>query len=123
MISSYKDLEVWKLARILVKNVYIITKDYPKSELFGITSQIRRAAVSVPANIAEGFARHGTRDYISFISVAIGSLAELETLLILSEDIGYADTQKQVEEITRLQKMLYALRNSLRNKLQKITNA
>lgn len=116
-ISSYKDLDVWKRARLLVKGVYIITQSYPKEELFGITSQTRRAAVSIPANIAEGFSRHGTKDYIAFISIAIGSLAELETLLILATDVGYINDIKILDEINQLQKMLHGLRKSLKDKL------
>ncbi|MEZ5690984.1 MAG: four helix bundle protein [Rickettsiales bacterium] len=116
-ISSYKDLDVWKRARILVKNIYILTKQYPKEELFALVSQTRRAAISIPANIAEGFSRHGTKDYIAFISVAIGSLAELETLLILAEDIGYIECSKMLFEINQLQKMLHSLRKSLKEKI------
>lgn len=116
-ISNYKDLEVWKIARTLVKDIYILTKSYPKDELFALVSQTRRAVISVPANIAEGFSRHGTKDYIAFISIAIGSLAELETLLILAEDVGYIAATKELDKINQLQRMLQSLRKSLKEKL------
>lgn len=116
-INNYKDLQVWVRARALVKRTHQVTQAFPKEELFGLTSQLRRAAVSVPANIAEGFMRHGTRDYISFISIALGSLAELETLYILSDDLGYLDAAGDLNEIEQMQKMLFAMRQSLREKL------
>lgn len=116
-IKSYKDLQVWKRARLLVKHTYKITKTFPEDEKFGLISQLRRAAVSVPANIAEGFSRHGTKDYINFLSISLGSLAELETLYILSEDLGYMDATKELKGVDEMQKMLHTMRKSLKEKL------
>ena len=116
-ISSYKDLQVWQRSRKLCTHTYEITAAFPKEELFGLTSQLRRASVSVAVNIAEGFSRHGTKDYINFISISIGSLTELEALYILSEDLKYLNAADELQEINELQKMLHALSNSLKEKL------
>lgn len=119
-INSYHDLEVWKRSRALVKTIYELTKHFPKDELFGLTSQMRRAVISIPSNIAEGYSRHGTKDYINFISIAIGSLAELETQLILSCDLKYREEKNVIEakkDIVSLQKMLNKMRQSLRARL------
>ena len=115
-IRSSKDLNVWKEAMSLVKQVYIATKKFPKEEIYGITSQIRRAAVSIPSNIAEGNGRKNRKEYVNFLSIANGSLMELETQLIISENIQYLDKEileillKQVELVSRL---LNGLRKSL----------
>lgn len=119
-IKSYKDLDVWKNARVLVKQIYIATKPFPKEELYALTSQLRRCAISIPANIAEGYSRHGLKDYISFVSVAFGSAAELETHLLLAFDLGYMkqqDLEALLRDIQTIQKMLYALRRALQEKL------
>lgn len=124
MINSYHDLQVWQRGRELVKAIYILTKKFPKEELFTLASQMRRSVISVPCNIAEGYARHGTRDYVHFISIAIGSLAELETQLLLANDLDYL-LEKEImpilNEIHILQKMLNKMRQSLKLKLD--TNA
>ncbi|MEK6746916.1 MAG: four helix bundle protein [Pseudomonadota bacterium] len=120
VIKNYKDLEVWKKSRILVKQIYQLTKDFPKDELYALTSQLRRAIISVPSNIAEGHSRSGTKDFIQFISIAIGSLAEVETQIILAEDLEYINsskTEKIYGNIHELQRMLHALRTSLKAKL------
>ncbi len=83
-IQNYKELEVWQIAMDLAETCYQITRGFPKEELFGLTSQIRRAAVSIPANIAEGHARHHTKEYLQFLGVARGSLMELETHLLVA---------------------------------------
>jgi len=81
MIKSYKDLEIWKKSVELVKDIYIITKDFPKSETYALVDQIRRASLSIPSNIAEGHSRQHKREFKQFLFVALGSLAELETQL------------------------------------------
>jgi four helix bundle protein len=83
-ISSYRDLEVWQFSMQLAKEIYSITREFPKEELYGLTSQNRRASVSVPANIAEGYGRDNAGDYARFLQIAQGSLKEVETLLLLS---------------------------------------
>ena len=87
-IKSYRDLVAWRKARVLVKNVYQLTADFPVGERFGLVSQMDRAAVSIPSNIAEGYGRATTQDYLHFLRIARGSAYELETQLVLSEDLG-----------------------------------
>ncbi|MDI6754661.1 MAG: four helix bundle protein, partial [Thermodesulfobacteriota bacterium] len=94
-VNSYQDLKVWQNGMQLAQECYQFTRQYPKEELFGMTSQIRRASSAIPANIAEGWGREGTREYIQFLRVAQGSLKELETHLILSQRVGLT-TQEQV---------------------------
>lgn len=115
-IQSYRELKVWQKGMDLAVSCYEATKTYPRSELYGLTSQIRRAATSVPANIAEGQARQHTKEFLNFLSIARGSLKELETHLILSERVGLLPDAKlqeflrQTEEVSR---MLAGLRTSL----------
>ncbi|MEO6453594.1 MAG: four helix bundle protein [Ginsengibacter sp.] len=87
-MNSYKNLEGWKKSMQLVKDVYLTIKDFPKEELYGLTSQIKRAAVSIPSNIAEGIGRNYKKDTIQFLHISRGSLYELETLFSIAEMIG-----------------------------------
>jgi four helix bundle protein len=111
-IKSYKDLIVWQKALELVDEIYDLTKRFPKDELYGLTNQIRRAAVSVPSNIAEGHARQSRPEFRNFLSIARGSLAEVETQLIIAKRQGYLK-EEEMQKITLLQtevsKMLMAL--------------
>ncbi|MGA7915725.1 MAG: four helix bundle protein [Candidatus Acidiferrales bacterium] len=112
----YKELIVWQRGMELAKSVYRLTATYPGEEKYGLATQMRRAAVAIPSNIAEGQARYGTRDFIHFLSKASGSLAELETQLLLSADLGYckpAEISDIAQEIGELQKMLAAIRRKL----------
>ena len=84
MTNTHKDLDVWKLGIELVQEVYEVTKVFPKEEMYGLTSQIRRAAVSIPSNIAEGYARESIKELIRFLYISLGSLSELETQLLIS---------------------------------------
>lgn len=114
--KHYKDLLVWQKGIALTKLVYKMTAGFPPDERFGLTSQMRRAAVSVPSNIAEGQARHGTKEFLQFLSHAEGSLAELEMQLLLSIELEFAkpvDVQPLLSEIDQLQKMLIALKRRL----------
>ena len=88
-IRSYRDLQVWQKAMDLAKQCYQATRTFPSEERFGLTSQIRRAVVSVPSNIAEGHGRAHTKEYLNHLSMAKGSLVELETLLLLSQRVGF----------------------------------
>lgn len=90
-LHSFKDLRAWQEAHALVLDVYRMTRTFPKEELFGLTSQIRRAAVSVTSNIAEGFNRNSSREKVQFYSTAIGSLAEVQSQLEVARDIDYLD--------------------------------
>lgn len=93
-MSDYKDLEVWKKAVELVTEIYRLSAEFPESEKFGLTNQMRRASVSIPSNIAEGSARHHAKDFIHFLRIADGSAAELETQLIISSKLDFvADTK------------------------------
>lgn len=117
-VKSYKDLVVWQEARRLVKMIYQLTDTFPTKEQYALTQQIRRAVVSIPSNIAEGHSRHSKKDYINFLSIAIGSLAELDTQIILSCDLGYV-TEKNAtpvfSAIHGLQRMLHSLRTKLKS--------
>lgn len=88
-VKSYRDLKVWQASMILVEQVYHLTQNFPAEEKFGLTSQMRRVAVSVPSNIAEGHAKASTREFLRHLSIALGSLAELETQLFLAERLRY----------------------------------
>jgi len=88
-MMTHKDLDIWKLGIELVEEVYKATVEFPKEEIYGLTNQMRRASVSIPSNISEGVARSSKKEYIKFLYVALGSLAELETQTIISEKLGY----------------------------------
>lgn len=93
-VRSYKDLIVWQKAMDLVELVYHLTKLFPKDEQYGLSNQLRRAAVSIPSNIAEGQARNSTAEFRNFLSIARGSLAELETQLLIAERLNYIEQKK-----------------------------
>ena len=119
-ISSYRDLLVWQKSMALARKIYFITRSFPAEEKFSLVVQMRRAVVSVPSNIAEGQARQGRREFVHFLSHAEGSLAELDTQLMLAVDLGYCrdiDVQETVAMITELQKMLASLRAKIAVKL------
>lgn len=112
---NHEDLNVWKESMELAKNIYLVTKNFPRDEIYGITSQMRRAAVSIPSNIAEGSARQSDKELIQFLYIALGSLAELQTQLILSKDIGYLDNDFKVN-IESIRKKLLGLIKYLKSK-------
>jgi four helix bundle protein len=119
-IRNYRDLAVWQLGMEIALEVYQVTKGFPADERFGLTSQIRRAAVSVPANIAEGHARSSTKDYLRFIAIAIGSLAETATFIELAGRLNYGkiDELRKIFDMTSEERrMLRALQKSLRRRL------
>lgn len=91
MLKSYRELKVWQAAMDLAENIYTASSEFPPDERFGFASQIRRASVSIPSNIAEGHARPTTRDSLRFIGISLGSLAELETQLLLARRLRYID--------------------------------
>ena len=88
-IRNFRDLDVWNLGKEIVVDIYTLTKSFPKEELYGLTSQMRRAAVSLPSNISEGFNRFHNKEYKQFLYIALGSCAELETQMEVSFDLGY----------------------------------
>jgi four helix bundle protein len=118
--SDFKDLIAWQCAITLAETVYALSRKFPRSEQFGLTAQIRRAAVSVPSNIAEGAARRTTREYIHFLHTARGSLAELETQLVLAERLGLASEAGLAESrdlVIRVAQLLNGLLRGLRKRL------
>lgn len=105
---DYKELDIWLQARELVKTVYVLTKSFTKDEQFSLTSQVKRSAVSVSSNIAEGCGRQTNKETIHFLHIARGSLFELETQLILASDLNYipSDINESLSEIERVKKLL-----------------
>ncbi len=119
MKRKHHDLECWQTAMTLAKAVYALTASFPAHEVYGLTSQIRRSAVSVPSNIAEGSARLSEREFLHFLGIARGSLSELETQLLLARDIGYwKDESFSIEMIDRLFGLLGGLINHLRMRVE-----
>ena len=117
---THKDLDVYKLSLDLVEDIYKLTNSFLASENFGLTSQLRRAAVSLPSNIAEGASRASTKDFIRFLNISTGSLAEIETQLVIAERIGYIVFNEDLKKnITTIRKMLYRLKQSLNKRLSK----
>lgn len=114
--KSYKDLLIWQKGVALAKFVYQLSARFPMDERYGLISQIRRAAVSVPSNIAEGQARHTTKEFLQFLSHAEGSLAEVETQLLLSVELRFANSEgiaAGLQEIDELQEMIVSLKRKL----------
>lgn len=117
-LNSHKDLEVYKTSMELVSSIYKITKDFPDEEKFGLISQMRRAAISIPSNIAEGAARRNTKEYIQFLYHSLGSVSEIETQLDLAEKLGFwKHTETMQEQIHYIISMLTGLIKSLQKKL------
>jgi four helix bundle protein len=117
-MKTHKDLDVWKDAINFVTKVYKMTSSFPKEEMYGITSQIRRAAVSIPSNIAEGAARKTTNEFRQFLYIALSSAAELNTQLIISHNLGFMDkdnTDMLNSELDSLSRRIQGLIKSLKN--------
>ena len=106
--KTFEDLLVWKKAHAYVLEIYRITKQFPKSEIFGLTAQMRRAAVSIPANIAEGFKKRTPREKIRILNISQGSLEESRYYLILAEDLDYANTAMFLAKLEEVSRMLEA---------------
>jgi four helix bundle protein len=119
-INSYRDLVVWQSGIKLAKAIYQATGSFPREEQYGLTSQLRRAAVSIPSNIAEGHNRGFTKEYIHFLAVALGSLAEIETQVILSRELNHLDEGTSVRILTECESLgrrLRSLSRSMRGKV------
>ncbi len=115
-IQSYKDLLIWQKGMALVKSIYLLCEQLPKEEVFGLQSQMKRAVISIPSNIAEGYGRNYTQNYVQFLRIARGSLLELETQLIISKElklVGNKLYQKIQGLITEENKMLNAFIKSI----------
>ena len=118
-VNSYRDLKVWQMGIELAKGCYLLTRAFPRGEMFGLTAQIRRAAASIPANVAEGYGRENTGAYIQFLRIAQGSLKELETHLILSTEVEVARrdaTRPLLHQADEIGRMLRALIRKLQAK-------
>ena len=121
---GFKGVIAWQKAMLIAKVIYSLTKKLPKVELFGLTNQMRRAAVSIPSNIAEGYSRNSSKDYLRFLSIARGSLAELETQLILCQEINYFSEGEIADCLTKIKeagKILNAMVNTITSKVKKET--
>ena len=121
-MNTHHNLNVWKLSIRLVTDIYVATKGFPVDEKYGLTSQIRRSSVSVPSNIAEGAARRNTNEFAHFLRISLGSLAELETQLIISEQLGFiqpANNAKLLSDRTVIAKQLQSLYNKIASKSEK----
>jgi four helix bundle protein len=118
MVKSYKDLTVWQKSIDFVASVYLLVKQLPKEETYALSDQIRRAVVSIPSNIAEGFGRNSTKEYVQFLYIALGSASEVETQIIIGQKIGYfKDIEQYSQDINEIKKMINGLISSLKRKI------
>lgn len=121
-LKSYKELIIWQKSIQLVKEIFILTNMFPKSELYGIISQMRRAAIAIPSNIAEGYGRKSTKEYTQFYSIAYGSALELETQVIIAKELRLADLEnfKNVDLLLEeVLKMLNVMTSRMKENLTK----
>ena len=113
-IKTYRDLDIWKMSIDLVKDIYRLTEKFPKQEMYGLVSQMRRAAVSIPSNVAEGFRRHRNREYIQFLYMSLGSCAELETQVTIAETLKYLQKDTEAILLERLDHICRMISNLLK---------
>jgi len=117
-MKTHKDLDVWKKSMDIVTEIYRVTKDFPKEEVYGLTNQMRRSVVSIPSNIAEGAGRNSKKEFIQFLYVALGSVSELETQLLIAQNLTYLkDVRQFLDQIDSIKKMLNGLINHLNDKV------
>ncbi|HBY56421.1 MAG TPA: four helix bundle protein [Candidatus Atribacteria bacterium] len=115
-MKNFQDLRIWQVGIEVVKDIYILTKKFPKEELYGLNSQMRRSAVSIPSNIAEGFRRYHNKEYKQFLYIALGSCAELETQIIIANELDYINETEKTELIEKI-KYICRMTVKLINKL------
>jgi len=115
-VKTHKDLDVWNKAMELVESIYRLTTQYPKEETYGLTLQTRRSAISIPSNIAEGAARKSKKEFIQFLYIALGSLAELETQLILAARLKFIRNQHELNQVNQLRQILLGLLRYLKRR-------
>ncbi|RKS02084.1 four helix bundle protein [Flavobacterium sp. 102] len=116
-MHQFKELEIWKRSRLFCSKIYLITSSFPADEKFGLTNQLRRASVSIPSNIAEGCSRSSNKDFSRFLEIAIGSIYEIETQLLIAFDLGYInqlELDKLVNDLDTIIKMISKFRSSLK---------
>lgn len=120
-MRNYRDLQVWPKAYALALELYKISRTFPKDELYGLTSQLRRAAISIGANLAEGCGRRGNSELARFVKIALGSASELDHHLLMSRDLGFMkseDYQRCAKELTSVRKMLSALLDTIEDEIK-----
>jgi len=115
-MKSHKDLDVWNKAMELTENIYSLSAGFPKEEKYGLISQIRRAAVSIPSNIAEGTARNSKKEFIQFLYIALGSVSEIETQLLLAHRLKYIKDSNLTKDLDSVRKMTVGLINYMKGK-------
>jgi len=118
-LQTHKDLKVWQFSKELVVDIYKLTASFPKEEIYTITSQIKKSAISIPSNIAEGSARESNKEYIHFLYIALGSVAELDTQLRIAKDLGFINSKEFkeiIEKLDEIGKMLSGLITHRKNK-------
>ena len=113
-IRTYRDLDIWKVGIQLVKDVYELTEQFPKHELYGLVSQMRRAGVSIPSNVAEGFRRYHNKEYKQFLYVSLGSCAELETQATIAKELAYISEDKEAAVLEKLDHLSRMISNLLK---------
>ena len=118
---EHKELDAWKQSINLVEEVYKLSLRFPKQELYGLTSQVRRAAISVPSNLSEGAGRNGNKEFHNFLGISLGSLAELETQMIIAARLGYVEVSDLLSMICRVRALIIGLRKSI-NRTQASSN-
>ncbi|MBN1688108.1 MAG: four helix bundle protein [Candidatus Omnitrophica bacterium] len=116
-MNSFKQLKIWQRSVEIVKQVYLLTKRFPKEELYGLTAQMRRSAISIPSNIAEGFKRYHDKEYKQFLHIALGSAAELETQLVIAQELSYI-SKSDLEEFAQAREQIGKMTSSLIGKLK-----
>jgi four helix bundle protein len=120
-ISQFRELRAWQLGMDLTEQVYLLTKSFPQSEIYGLTSQIRRSAVSIPSNLAEGHGRTSTKEFLQFIAISCGSICELETQILLSHRLKYIETDdfdKILPLLIETSKTIRGLQKALRQRVE-----
>ena len=116
-MHQFKELEIWKRSRKFCSEIYQVTSRFPSDEKFGLTNQLKRAAVSVPSNIAEGSSRNSNKDFSRFLEIAIGSAYEIETQILIASDLGFitiTESEKLVNELAEIVKMISRFRSTLK---------
>ena len=117
-MSDYKDLNVWNESIDFVESIYKIIRSFPKEEIYALSDQIKRAAVSIPSNIAEGASRNSNKEFVQFLYIALGSASEVETQLIIAKRLNYImSIENELNEITKIRKMLNGLMSSIKRKI------
>ena len=120
-ILSYKDLEVWKNGVKLAKDIYWLTETFLYHELYALTSQLRRAAVSVSSNIAEGYVRNSTKEFVHFLYISLGSLAEIDTQLQLAKELNYTENTEELQNFIEMQmQQIRSFINALKKNINKL---